>query len=62
MEAVFMKSEPLFYFLTGILFTYFAVHTADDGIWDITTMLFILMATFDFGAGIRSLWKKASRS
>ena len=56
-----MKSEPLFYFLMGILFTYFAVDSADDGIWDVTTMLFILIATFDFGTAIRSLLKKTSR-
>ncbi|EMT44807.1 hypothetical protein JV16_02828 [Anoxybacillus ayderensis] len=57
-----MKYEPLFYFLMGILFTYFAVDSAEDGIWDVTTMLFIMIATFDFGTAIRSLFKKTSRS
>jgi hypothetical protein len=42
----------------GILFTYFAVDSAEDGIWDVTTMLFIMIATFDFGTAIRSLLKK----
>lgn len=45
----------LFYILLGFLFTYLAVISGDDTIWGIRTLLPAIIATFDFGIGIRLL-------
>ncbi|PKR76526.1 DUF4305 domain-containing protein [Halalkalibacillus sediminis] len=62
-----MKISPVFlatiYFLMGIAFTYIAIESATDTIWNLTTIIFMLIATFEFGVAIRmftihSLMKK----
>jgi len=45
----------LMYIMLGILFTYLAINSGDDTIWGIRTLLPALIATFDFGIGIRFL-------
>ncbi|WP_040205614.1 YdiK family protein [Neobacillus jeddahensis] len=54
-----MRRSPLFsgliYFLLGALFTYFAIdHVQSDG-WGFFSYLLILLATFDFGSGIKMM-------
>lgn len=46
---------PIFYFLMGIVFTYLAVNSVTDTIWNFTTVVLALIATLDFGVGIRFL-------
>ncbi|MRX72768.1 DUF4305 domain-containing protein [Bacillus lacus] len=52
-----MRTNPrtiaLFYFAMGILFTYLAVRTGQNGLWSLPTILLLLVATFDFGVAIR---------
>ncbi|GIN64011.1 hypothetical protein J27TS8_40040 [Robertmurraya siralis] len=53
-----MIRTPLFsgilYIVLGLLFTYFAVQDVQrNGEWGIFTYLFVILATFDFGSGIR---------
>ncbi|KOO42285.1 YdiK family protein [Priestia koreensis] len=52
-----MRRTPLFmglvYTLMGIVFTYFAIRSANHGLWNFTTILLMLVATFDFGVAIR---------
>ncbi|WP_010529430.1 YdiK family protein [Lentibacillus jeotgali] len=52
-----MKISPkilgIIYFLLGILFTYVAILSADETIWNFLTMLLAFFATLDFGVSIR---------
>lgn len=54
-----MKQSPLFsgivYILLGSLFTYFAVQNVNDSGWGFFSYLLVLLATFDFGSGIRMI-------
>ncbi|WP_394238926.1 YdiK family protein [Niallia oryzisoli] len=55
-----MKQSPLFsgiiYMLLGSLFTFFAIQNInEDGGWGFFTILLIILATFDFGSGIRMI-------
>ncbi|MCQ6277417.1 YdiK family protein [Bacillus sp. V3B] len=55
-----MRPTPLFsgivYVFLGILFTFFAIQNInEDGGWGFFTFLLILLATFDFGSGIRMI-------
>jgi hypothetical protein len=45
----------LFYIMLGFLFTYLAINSGDDTLWSIRTILPALIATFDFGIGLRLL-------
>lgn len=45
----------LFYFIMGIAFTYLAVTSVKDTIWNFTTIILALVATLDFGVCIRLL-------
>lgn len=49
-----MRSS-IIYFILGIMFTYMAVISITDTIWNITTILLLLVAALDFGVGIRYL-------
>ncbi|AST94151.1 MULTISPECIES: YdiK family protein [Sutcliffiella] len=53
-----MRITPLrmvvFYSIMGILFLYLAVVTKGETIWQFHTILFMLIATFDFGVAIRA--------
>ncbi|QKY71230.1 YdiK family protein [Lentibacillus sp. CBA3610] len=52
-----MKLSPrtfgIVYFLLGILFTYVAILSADETIWNFLTLLLAFFATLDFGVSIR---------
>ncbi|MGA9224996.1 MAG: YdiK family protein [Mesobacillus sp.] len=54
-----MKQSPLFsgivYFLLGSLFTYFAIQNVNETGWGFFTYLLVMLATFDFGSGIRMI-------
>ncbi|HLS09840.1 YdiK family protein [Lentibacillus sp.] len=47
------KTMGIVYFLLGILFTYVAILSADETIWNFVTVLLAFFATLDFGVGIR---------
>ena len=47
------RTMALIYFAMGILFIYAAVKSADETVWNFITVLLALIATLDFGAGIR---------
>ncbi|MCM3125845.1 YdiK family protein [Mesobacillus sp. AQ2] len=54
-----MKQSPMFsgivYILLGSLFTYFAIQNVNDTGWGFFSYLLVLLATFDFGSGIRMI-------
>lgn len=43
----------ILYFLVGILFTYIAVLSAEETMWNFITILLAFFATLDFGVSIR---------
>lgn len=45
----------LLYFGLGVLFTYMAINSITDSIWNITTILLLVVAALDFGVGFRYL-------
>ncbi|WP_164670256.1 YdiK family protein [Virgibacillus doumboii] len=49
------KSLFFIYFIMGILFTYVAIQSVDETIWNLTTVVLAFIATLDFGVGIRML-------
>jgi len=51
------------YILMGFLFTYLAITSDASSVFDLTTMLLILLAALDFGVGIRyiNLYFKAKK-
>ncbi|WP_102028736.1 YdiK family protein [Salirhabdus sp. Marseille-P4669] len=54
-----MRASPLsmaiLYFLMGSGFTYIAVQSVEDTVWNLTTIILALVATLDFAAAIRLL-------
>ncbi|MGG0717590.1 YdiK family protein [Robertmurraya massiliosenegalensis] len=55
-----MTRTPLFsgiiYILLGVLFTYFAIQDIQrNDEWGFFTYLLVILATFDFGSGIRMI-------
>ncbi|WP_210367900.1 YdiK family protein [Bacillus sp. REN3] len=52
-----MRQSPLFsgivYILLGVLFTYFAIQNVNQTGWGLFSYLLVILATFDFGSGIR---------
>lgn len=50
-------SSGILYIILGILFTYFAIDSVQrEGEWGFFTYLLILLATFDFGNGLRMIF------
>ncbi|MEH7226632.1 YdiK family protein [Bacillus sp. JJ1566] len=43
----------IIYALMGILFTYIAINSATETIWNFSTILLAVVATFDFAVAIR---------
>ncbi|WP_017754992.1 YdiK family protein [Calidifontibacillus oryziterrae] len=41
------------YAAMGIMFTFLAIETAQKSIWNVSTILLMLIATFDFSTAIR---------
>ncbi|MDZ5474439.1 YdiK family protein [Bacillus sp. 31A1R] len=55
-----MRQSPLFsgiiYIVLGVLFTVFAIQDVTrNGEWGFFTYLLVILATFDFGSGIRMI-------
>ncbi|MBO9131420.1 YdiK family protein [Bacillus sp. 165] len=54
-----MRSSPLLmgslYFLLGSVFTYLAIMSVENTIWNFYTLLLIFIATLDFGLALRLL-------
>lgn len=52
-----MKTNPIsmgiFYLIMGLLFTYLAINSAENGILSFPTIILMLIATFDIGVAIR---------
>jgi hypothetical protein len=52
-----MRRSPLFsgfiYLLLGSLFTYFAIQDVQKNGWGFFSYLLVVLATFDFGSGLR---------
>ncbi|MGD6818315.1 YdiK family protein [Metabacillus sp. 84] len=52
-----MKARPwalaLFYLAMGILFTYLAINSASNGLYSFSTVILMIIATFDFAVAIR---------
>lgn len=58
-----MRTSPytmaLIYAAMGALFTYLAIQSAEETIWNFSTILLMIIATFDFSTAIRFiLYKK----
>lgn len=55
-----MRRSPLFsgfiYILLGCLFTYFAVEDVTQNGWGFFSYLLVILATFDFGSGLRIIF------
>lgn len=49
------RTMALIYFALGFLFIFGAVQYAEETVWNFLTILLALIATLDFGAGIRYL-------
>jgi len=45
----------ILYFLMGIFFTYLAIDSVTDSSWNLITFVLAVIATLDFGVGIRAL-------
>lgn len=52
-----MRTNPIsmaiFYMIMGLIFIYLAINSAKDGIFTFSTILLMLIATFDIGVAIR---------
>jgi hypothetical protein len=52
-----MRASPLFmsilYFFMGFVFTYIAAQSVEETIWNFTTIILAVVATFDFAVAIR---------
>ncbi|MBR7554982.1 YdiK family protein [Allobacillus sp. GCM10007491] len=52
-----MRASPRFfaiiYLLMGLGFMYIAYMSVEDTVWNIATIIFTLIAAFDFGAAIK---------
>lgn len=52
-----MKTTPytmsLIYAAMGSLFTYLAIESAQETIWNLPTVILMIIATFDFSTSIR---------
>ncbi|WP_318506152.1 YdiK family protein [Bacillus sp. T3] len=52
-----MRLSPLFsaffHIILACIFTYFAIDNVNQFGWDIFSFILVLLATFDFGSGLR---------
>jgi hypothetical protein len=55
-----MRRSPfvsgIIYFVLGGLFTYFAIGEVQENGWGFFSYLLVILATFDFGSGIRIIF------
>ncbi|PGZ95336.1 hypothetical protein COE51_20780 [Bacillus pseudomycoides] len=61
-----MRNSPFvmatLYFLLGCIFTYLAITSAQDTIWNFYTLLLSVMATVDFSLALRLIFSKPKKS
>jgi ABC-type multidrug transport system permease subunit len=54
-----MRRSPLFsgiiYIFLALLFTYYAIQNVNKEGWGFFSILLVILATFDFGSGLRLL-------
>lgn len=54
-----MRITPMFsgiiHIILACLFTYFAIGNVNEYGWDIFSIILVLLATFDFGSGLRMI-------
>ncbi len=43
----------IIYFIMGVFFTYIAILSVDETIWNVTTMVLAVFATLEIGVSIR---------
>jgi hypothetical protein len=60
LEAFNLRQSPLLsgiiYLFLGALFTFFAIQNVNEnGGWGFFSVLLVILATFDFGSGIRMI-------
>ncbi|MFD0769379.1 YdiK family protein [Bacillus sp. CGMCC 1.60114] len=60
-----MRNSPFvmatLYFLLGCIFTYLAITSVEDTIWNFYTLLLAIMATVDFNLALRLLFSKSKK-
>ncbi|CAG9615010.1 hypothetical protein BACCIP111899_04244 [Bacillus rhizoplanae] len=60
-----MRTSPFvmatLYFLLGCIFTYLAITSVEDTIWNFYTILLAVMATVDFNLALRLLFSKPKK-
>ncbi|MGF9967075.1 YdiK family protein [Bacillus rhizoplanae] len=60
-----MRNSPFvmatLYFLLGCIFTYLAITSVEDTIWNFYTLLLAIMATVDFNLALRLLFSKPKK-
>ncbi|MEI4804527.1 YdiK family protein [Bacillus sp. NPDC077411] len=60
-----MRNSPFvmatLYFLLGCIFTYLAITSVQDTIWNFYTLLLAVMATIDFNFALRLLFSKPKK-
>lgn len=60
-----MRNSPFvmatLYFLLGCIFTYLAITSVKDTVWNFYTLLLAVMATVDFNLAIRLLFSKSKK-
>ena len=60
-----MRNSPFvmatLYFLLGCIFTYLAITSVQDTIWNFYTLLLAVMATVDFNFALRLLFSKPKK-
>ncbi|WP_174615770.1 YdiK family protein [Virgibacillus ihumii] len=54
-----MKTTPkmmfFVYFVMGLLFTFVAIRSSGDTVWNVTTIILAVAATLNFGVSLRML-------
>ncbi|GAA4073473.1 YdiK family protein [Amphibacillus indicireducens] len=55
MHRVSPLRSAIFYFIMGAIFIYFAFQTIDETVFKPLTILLVILATLEFGVGIRFL-------
>ena len=48
-----LLTNAILYFVLGMVFIFLAIRTTSDTVWNVSTILLALIATFDIGLGVR---------
>ncbi|MFD1851567.1 YdiK family protein [Oceanobacillus bengalensis] len=52
-RKISLLPNAFFYLLLGMMFIFIAIQTVEGTVWNFTTILIALIATFDIGIAIR---------